>query len=90
LSGEQAANDLAFLVGQAHVVHTSRGPAAVTTSRRRWACTLCSHHRCAPFSAPRGTVDEVRPGMPAFVGMPSDATPSSRIGARFGPRALRH
>jgi len=30
------------------------------------------------------------PGAPAFIGMPSDATHTSRIGTRFGPRALRH
>lgn len=30
------------------------------------------------------------PGGVAFVGMPSDATHTSRIGTRFGPRALRH
>ena len=42
------------------------------------------------FGATRGTVDHVRDGTLAFVGMPSDATHSSRIGARFGPRALRH
>lgn len=31
-----------------------------------------------------------QPGGVAFVGMPSDATHTSRIGTRFGPRALRH
>jgi arginase family enzyme len=30
------------------------------------------------------------PGGVAFLGMPSDATHTSRIGTRFGPRALRH
>ncbi len=29
-------------------------------------------------------------GRVAFIGMPSDATHTSRIGTRFGPRALRH
>ena len=42
------------------------------------------------FGAPRAAVEAVQAGMLAFVGMPSDATHSSRIGARFGPRALRH
>ena len=41
------------------------------------------------FGATRGTVDHVRDGTLAFVGMPSDATHSSRVGTRFGPRALR-
>lgn len=42
------------------------------------------------FDAPTGTLDQVRRDGVAFVGMPSDSTHSSRIGARFGPRALRH
>lgn len=42
------------------------------------------------FDAPRASVEQVQKGMVAFVGMPSDCTHSSRIGARFGPRALRH
>jgi agmatinase len=41
------------------------------------------------FGARRGApADLVRGGL-GFVGMPSDATHSSRIGTRFGPRALR-
>lgn len=46
--------------------------------------------RATFFGAPHAPVEQVRAGMTAFVGMPSDATHSSRIGARFGPRALRH
>jgi arginase family enzyme len=50
------------------------------------------------FSSPLRRFFQARSGMPtdlnagdiAFVGMPSDATHSSRIGSRFGPRALRH
>lgn len=42
------------------------------------------------FGARPGRLDQVEPGMLAFIGMPSDSTHSSRIGARFGPRALRH
>ena len=41
------------------------------------------------FGCRRGTRDELRPGDIGFVGMPSDATHSSRVGTRFGPRALR-
>jgi agmatinase len=41
------------------------------------------------FGATRADVDQVREGTLAFVGMPSDATHSSRVGTRFGPRALR-
>jgi arginase family enzyme len=33
---------------------------------------------------------DLRRGDVAFIGMPSDATHTSRIGTRFGPRALRH
>lgn len=42
------------------------------------------------FGARPATPDEIQPGALAFLGMPSDATHSSRIGTRFGPRALRH
>jgi len=42
------------------------------------------------FQARSGSPAELRDGEIAFVGMPSDATHSSRIGARFGPRSLRH
>jgi arginase family enzyme len=42
------------------------------------------------FNAPRASVEQIKKDMLAFVGMPSDSTHSSRIGARFGPRALRH
>lgn len=42
------------------------------------------------FGARGGTPKDLQAGDIAFVGMPSDATHSSRIGARFGPRALRH
>lgn len=41
------------------------------------------------FGAAPGTPEDLRPDALAFVGMPSDATHSSRIGTRFGPRALR-
>jgi agmatinase len=41
------------------------------------------------FDARRGAPCDLAPGGLAFVGMPSDATHSSRIGTRFGPRALR-
>ena len=41
------------------------------------------------FGARRGTAADLRPGDLGFVGMPSDATHSSRVGTRFGPRALR-
>ena len=46
--------------------------------------------RSAFFGARHATVADVGEGGLAFVGMPSDATHSSRIGTRFGPRALRH
>lgn len=42
------------------------------------------------FDARPAVPDDIRPGDLAFVGMPSDTTHSSRIGTRFGPRALRH
>jgi len=35
-------------------------------------------------------LSHLRRGDVAFIGMPSDATHTSRIGTRFGPRALRH
>ena len=41
------------------------------------------------FGARRGTAADLRPGDLGFVGMPSDATHSRRVGTRFGPRALR-
>lgn len=41
------------------------------------------------FNVPRGGPDAIGPHTLAFVGMPSDATHTSRIGTRFGPRALR-
>jgi len=41
------------------------------------------------FGARLGTHAQLRSGDIGFVGMPSDATHSSRVGARFGPRALR-
>ncbi len=42
------------------------------------------------FGAERVDAAELKPGDLAFVGIPSDATHTSRIGTRFGPRALRH
>jgi arginase family enzyme len=42
------------------------------------------------FGARRGGVESLNPGDLALIGMPTDWTHSSRIGARFGPRALRH
>ena len=42
------------------------------------------------FGANRTAVGEVKYGDVAFIGMPSDATHTSRIGTRFGPRAMRH
>ena len=41
------------------------------------------------FDAPLASVDEVRADTIAVVGMPTDWTHSSRIGAREGPAALR-
>jgi arginase family enzyme len=41
------------------------------------------------FDAPHGLPADVPPGVLGVVGMPSDWTHSSRIGARFGPHALR-
>lgn len=41
------------------------------------------------FGVPRGGFDSLTPNGLAFIGMPSDATHTSRIGTRFGPRALR-
>lgn len=41
------------------------------------------------FSCPASSTEDVRPGTVAVWGAPSDWTHSSRIGARFGPRALR-
>jgi agmatinase len=42
------------------------------------------------FGVDAATAADLRPGQLAFVGIPSDATHTSRIGTRFGPRALRH
>ncbi|MCA3630793.1 MAG: agmatinase family protein [Methylobacterium sp.] len=42
------------------------------------------------FGGSAADVSELQPGDTAFIGMPSDATHTSRIGTRFGPRALRH
>ncbi|MCA3626432.1 MAG: agmatinase family protein [Methylobacterium sp.] len=42
------------------------------------------------FAGEPAGIAALRPGDTAFIGMPSDATHTSRIGARFGPRALRH
>ncbi|MBU6378688.1 MAG: agmatinase family protein [Gammaproteobacteria bacterium] len=41
------------------------------------------------FGVPRGDSGTIDGRALAFVGMPSDATHTSRIGTRFGPRALR-
>ncbi len=41
------------------------------------------------FGVPRGSADGMGARALAFIGMPSDATHTSRIGTRFGPRALR-
>jgi len=41
------------------------------------------------FGVRRAEAASLRPDDLAFVGMPSDATHTSRIGTRFGPRALR-
>ena len=41
------------------------------------------------FDAPREEVSAVAAGQVGVVGMPTDWTHSSRIGTRFGPRALR-
>ncbi len=45
--------------------------------------------RATLFDAPVGAVESVGPGRIGVVGMPSDWTHSSRIGAREGPAALR-
>lgn len=42
------------------------------------------------FAGSAAKADELQPGDTAFIGVPSDATHTSRIGTRFGPRALRH
>jgi arginase family enzyme len=42
------------------------------------------------FGVDGADVSALRHGDAAFIGMPSDATHTSRIGTRFGPRALRH
>jgi arginase family enzyme len=42
------------------------------------------------FGSNRTAVGDVKYGDVAFIGMPSDATHTSRIGTRFGPRAMRH
>lgn len=42
------------------------------------------------FGGESASIEALRPGDIAFIGMPSDATHTSRIGTRFGPRALRH
>jgi arginase family enzyme len=41
------------------------------------------------FDAPHGLPADVQPGVLGVVGMPSDWTHTSRVGARFGPHALR-
>lgn len=41
------------------------------------------------FDAAPGLLADTRPGSVAFLGMPSDATHTSRVGTRYGPRALR-
>ena len=41
------------------------------------------------FDGPASDVTDVAPGQIGVVGMPSDWTHSSRLGARFGPEALR-
>ena len=57
--------------------------------------TLASGHlRLRPpgptlFDAPMGSVDVLDEGVIGVVGMPTDWTHSSRIGAREGPAALR-
>jgi agmatinase len=42
------------------------------------------------FDGENADLSHLRRGNVAFIGMPSDATHTSRIGTRFGPRALRH
>jgi agmatinase len=42
------------------------------------------------FDGANADLSHLRRGDVAFIGMPSDATHTSRIGTRFGPRALRH
>ncbi len=42
------------------------------------------------FDGEGGDIPDLRQGDVTFIGMPSDATHTSRIGTRFGPRALRH
>jgi len=42
------------------------------------------------FDGENADLSHLRRGDVAFIGMPSDATHTSRIGTRFGPRALRH
>src|SRR5688572_22832124 len=39
---------------------------------------------------PEGTLDDLRPGMIAVVGVPFDATKITRQGAKDGPNAVRH
>lgn len=41
------------------------------------------------FRVPPGKVTDIGPRAIGFIGMPSDATHTSRIGTRFGPKALR-
>jgi agmatinase len=42
------------------------------------------------FDCVRGEASDLEQGQVGVVGMPTDWTHSSRIGTRFGPRALRH
>lgn len=39
--------------------------------------------------APRGTIEDLQPGMVGVFGVPFDLSSSAKIGARFGPRAFR-
>ncbi len=41
------------------------------------------------FESPQGTVEELRPGTVAFLGVPFDLSCSDRAGARLGPAACR-
>ena len=49
-----------------------------------------SNPRATFFDTRAGDVHTLLPGDVGILGIPSDSTHSSRIGARFAPRALRH